>query len=152
MVPNSLIALHFGKIENGTLKKNWYTFGFLGGSMVENDLCTLTAYMLRMNYYMQSGCQFLQEPQILSRYFGLQLSRFRPVLIYDMHGRKFHRPCYGLGVLKDPKNAFVRVFWSVPIKVKHKHYSFTIIICYLKFVFILVIFHICPWKNPKSYH
>ncbi len=31
-----------------------------------------------------------------SRYFGLQLSRFRPVLIYDMHGRKFHRPCSGL--------------------------------------------------------
>ncbi len=30
------------------------------------------------------------------RYFGLQLSRFRPVLIYDMHGRKFHRPCSGL--------------------------------------------------------
>ncbi len=23
------------------------------------------------------------------------------------------------GVLKDPKNAFVRVFWSVPIKVKY---------------------------------
>ncbi len=31
-----------------------------------------------------------------SRYFGLQLSRFRPVLIYDMHGRRFHQPCSGL--------------------------------------------------------
>ncbi len=29
-------------------------------------------------------------------YFGLQLSRFRPVLIYDMHERKFHQPCSGL--------------------------------------------------------
>ncbi len=28
--------------------------------------------------------------------FGLQLSRFRPVLIYDMHERKFHQPCSGL--------------------------------------------------------
>ena len=28
--------------------------------------------------------------------FGLQLSRFWPVLIYDMHERKFHWPCSGL--------------------------------------------------------
>ena len=33
-----------------------------------------------------------------SRYFGLRLSRFRPVSIHDMHGRKFHQPCSGLTV------------------------------------------------------
>ena len=38
-----------------------------------------------------------------SRYFGLQLSSFRPVLIYDMHGRKFHQPCSGLLCLDHEK-------------------------------------------------
>ncbi len=35
-----------------------------------------------------SGLDFL--------YFGLQLSRYRPVLIYDIYERKFHWPCSGL--------------------------------------------------------
>ncbi len=31
-------------------------------------------------------------------YFGLQLSRFRSVLMYDMHERKFHQTCSGLNI------------------------------------------------------
>ena len=48
----------------------------------------------------------LQKPSFLSHFrwivflesihFGLQLSRFRPVLVYDMHKRKFHQPHSGL--------------------------------------------------------
>ncbi len=67
--------------------------------------------------YSRSPCQLNGNNffvSINSRSLGLQLSRFRPVLIYDMHGQTFHQPRSGLlGDFEDKsKIDFASGFWT----------------------------------------
>ena len=52
-----------------------------------------------------------QETHVKSLHFGLLLSRYRPVLIYDMDGQKFHWPCSGLKVISTSTVLYSKLYF-----------------------------------------